>query len=121
MRRKIEGKPAEQINPDAHKIVKAMRIYLGMSQAEAAKKAGISEAVYQKYENCPGEIMKGRFFAVYRILEIMHLNPKKFLQGKYELNALGYQITSRGTGPINHILRNSLRTCCPVTLKSKEE
>ncbi len=33
---------------DEHKIVKAMRIYLGMTQPEVAKKAGISVGVYYK-------------------------------------------------------------------------
>jgi DNA-binding XRE family transcriptional regulator len=54
MRRIIEGKPAEPMNPDAHKILKAMRIYLGMSQTETAKKVGISLCVYSKYENVSG-------------------------------------------------------------------
>ncbi|MGB4093772.1 MAG: helix-turn-helix transcriptional regulator [Ruminococcus flavefaciens] len=39
---------------EGHKIIKAMRIYLGMSQREAAEKLGIYLSVYQKYENIPG-------------------------------------------------------------------
>jgi len=41
---------------EAHKIIKAMRIYLGMTQEEVAKKAGISHEVYFTYENEPGYI-----------------------------------------------------------------
>ena len=104
---------------DENKIIKAMRIYLGMTQAEAAKKVGITEDVYQKYENRPGEILNGHFDAVYRILVILHLNPKNFLQGKYELTDIGRQITSRGTCPITHAQREILRKCRPVRLKSK--
>ena len=105
---------------EAHKIVKAMRIYLGMTQAEAAIKVGVPLSVYARYENIPGKIMKGQFSIAYRILEVMHLNPKKFLQGKYELNDVGRKITSRGTGPVNHILRKALRDC-PVMLKRHKE
>ncbi len=50
----------------------------------------------------------------------MHLNPKKFIQGQYALNEVGRKITSRGTGPINHIMRKALRDC-PVTLKCSKE
>ena len=50
----------------------------------------------------------------------MHLNPKKFIQGQYALNEVGRKITSRGTGPINHIMRKALRDC-PVMLKSRKE
>ena len=105
---------------EAHKMVKAMRIYLGMTQAEAAKKFGLPLSVYAKYENIPGLIMKCNFLTVYRILAIMHLNPKKFLQGKYELTEIGQQITSRGTGHITHAQREILRKCRPVRLKSKD-
>ena len=38
---------------EANKIVKAMRIYLGLTQAEAAKKFGIPLSIYAKYENIP--------------------------------------------------------------------
>lgn len=105
---------------EAHKIVKAMRIYLGMTQAEAAKKVGISLDAYVNYENIPGRILRGHFSTVFRILEVMHLNPKKFIQGQYELNEAGRKITSWGTGPINHIMRKALRDC-PVMLKSRKE
>lgn len=102
---------------DEHKIVKAMRIYLGMTQPEVARKVGISVGVYWKYENAPGELLKGRFCAVYRILEVVRLNPRKFMQGQYELTEIGRKITSRGTGPISRDLREELRKCRPVILK----
>ncbi len=94
-----------------------MRIYLGMTQAEAAHQCGIPLSIYAKYENMPGEILKGHFDAVYRTLVVMHLHPKKFLQGKYELTEIGRKITSRGTGPINRDLREELRKCRPVIIK----
>jgi transcriptional regulator with XRE-family HTH domain len=106
---------------EAHKIVKAMRIYLGMTQEEAARKIGISFGVYAKYENVPGELLKGQFCDVYRILVTMKLDPRKFLEGEYVLSSLGYQVASHGIGQLNHVLMKSVRNCCPVTIKSKEE
>ena len=102
---------------EENKIIKAMRIYLGMSQAEAAHKCGIPLSIYAKYENISGAILNGHFEVVYRILVVMQLNPKKFLQGKYELTEIGRKITPRGTGPINRTLREELKKCRPVILK----
>ena len=102
---------------DAHKIIKAMRLYLGMTQKEAAKKCGISLCVYQKYENIPGELLKGRFSDVYRMLRMLNLEPENLLVGNYQLNDLGHKVTSRRTGPLNTILRKALQNCCPVVSK----
>ncbi len=49
---------------EGHKIIKAMRIYLGMSQREVAEKLGMYLSVYQKYENIPGYVMQANFFRV---------------------------------------------------------
>ena len=106
---------------EAHKMVKAMRIYLGMTQEEAARKIGISFGVYAKYENVPGELLKGQFCDVYRILVTMKLDPRKFLEGEYVLSSLGYQVASHGIGQLKHVLMKSVRNCCPVTIKGKEE
>ena len=45
MRRAIDFDAAASKNTEAHKVIKAMRIYLGLSQEEVAKKAGISNSV----------------------------------------------------------------------------
>ena len=104
---------------EANKIVKAMRIYLGLTQAEAAKKFGIPLSIYAKYENIPGLIMKGHFLSVYMLLEDLQLNPKKFFEGKYELTEIGKEITSRGTGPLTQKQRKALQNCRPVRFKGK--
>ena len=104
---------------EANKIVKAMRIYLGLTQAETAKMVGISEDVYQNYENRPGFIMKGHFLSVYMLVEILHLHPQKFFEGKYELTEIGKEITSRGTGPLTQKQRKALQNCRPVRFKGK--
>ena len=104
---------------EGHKIIKAMRIYLGMSQREVAEKLGMYLSVYQKYENIPGLIMKGHFLSVYMLLEDLQLNPKKFFEGKYELTEIGREITSRGTGPLTQKQRKALQNCRPVRFKGK--
>ena len=81
---------------EGHKIIKAMRIYLGMSQREVAEKLGMYLSVYQKYENIPGYVMQANFFRVCKILELMQLNPNKFFMERYELNKVGYEVASRG-------------------------
>ena len=82
---------------EGHKIIKAMRIYLGMSQREAAEKLGIYLSVYQKYENIPGFVMRANFTRVCKILEFMHLDPNKFFMERYELTEAGYEVTARET------------------------
>ena len=114
-----DGHVRQKRKTEGNRIIKAMRLYLGMSQAEAAKKIGMAFSVYARYENIVGHIHRGNFTDVCRILEVLHLNPQKFYQDKYELNELGELITSRGTGPLNHLLRKSLRNCCPVICKNK--
>jgi len=101
---------------EGHKIIKAMRIYLGMSQREAADKLGIYLSVYQKYENIPGYVMHASFSRVCRIMELLHLNPNKFFREQYELNEIGYEVASKGTtAPPKKEQIRRLRECCPVS------
>lgn len=119
MSRKKEDAVVSPNEAEAHMIVKAMRIYLGLTQPEVAKKVGISASTYSSYENAPGELLRAPFCVVYKILEVVHLNPKKFMQGKYVLDDLGRQITTLHTGRISHILLKMIRNNCPVTLKEE--
>ncbi len=101
---------------EGHKIIKAMRLYLGMSQREAAEKLGIYLSVYQKFENIPGYIMQADFSRVCKILEFLHLNPNKFFMGQYELNEAGYEVVARGTtGTPTNQQKMTLRECCPIS------
>ena len=101
---------------EGHRIIKAMRIYLGMSQREAAEKLGIYLSVYQKYENIPGYVMHASFSRVCRIMELLHINPNKFFMGQYELNEAGYEIVERGTtGALSNQQKRILQECCPVS------
>ena len=50
MSRKKEDAVISPNEAEAHMIVKAMRIYLGMTQPEVAKKVGISASTYSSYE-----------------------------------------------------------------------
>lgn len=118
---KVVKATGENNETEAHLIIKAMRIYLGMTQPEIAKKAGISYGLYYQYESSPGKLLKGRFQDVYRILEVLHLNPGKFLQGDYELSKIGRLVAIQKVGRINHIQLKKLRNTCPVTLKGGKD
>ena len=103
MRRAIDYDAAASKNTEAHKVIKAMRIYLGLSQEEVAKKAGISHLVYYRYEKEAGYILRGGFSEVCMILKILHLNPRKFYQGQYVLNETGYKAVATSNPVISGI------------------
>ena len=121
MRRAIDFDAAASKNTEAHKVIKAMRIYLGLSQEEVAKKAGISHLVYYRYEKEAGYILRGGFSEVCMILKILHLNPRKFYQGQYVLNETGYKAVAHGKGRVSYLLRKSVQKCCPVSCKKYDE
>ena len=107
MRRAIDYDAAASKNTESHKVIKAMRIYLGLSQEEVAKKAGY--------------ILRGGFSEVCMILKILHLNPRKFYQGQYVLNETGYKAVAHGKGRVSYLLRRSVQKCCPVSCKKSDE
>ena len=82
---------------EGHLIIKAMRLYLGMSQKEVAEKLGLYLSFYQKHEIIPGFIMRVDLKRVCKLLELLMLNPNKFFMERYELNEVGYEVVSRGT------------------------
>ena len=100
---------------EGHLIIKAMRLYLGLSQREVAEKLGLGLSFYQKHENIPGYIMRVDFERVCKLLELLKLNPNKFFMERYELNEVGYEVVSKGTtGTPNKEQKRMLRECCPV-------
>ncbi len=121
MRRAIDFDAAASKNTEAHKVIKAMRIYLGLSQEEVAKKAGISHLVYSRYEKEVGYILRGGFSEVCMILKILHLNPRKFYKGQYVLNETGYKAVAHRKGRVSYLLRRSVQKCCPVSCKKSDE
>ena len=107
---------------EAELIVRAMRLYLDLTQGMVAEKIGITATAYARYEKEPGHIEKDDNYAeVCRILKLLQLDPKKFFQGEYELNEAGYRAASRRRGGINKKLRRSLQQCCPVSCKTADE
>ena len=121
MRQVNECAAASQRGMEGHKIIKAMRLYLGLSQKVVAKRTGIATETYSSYEKKNGYIMKARFSDVCRILKVLHLNPRKFYQGKYDLSAMEYRAANQKSGRMNHVLRKSLQKCCPVSCKKADE
>ena len=120
-RKSLQQCAASQHGMEGHKIIKAMRLYLGFSQEVVAKRTGIAPETYSRYEKKPGYIMKARFSDVCRILKVLNLDPRKFYHGKYVLNAVGYTAANQKSGRMNHVLRKSLQKCCPVSCKKADE
>jgi len=107
---------------EAERIIRAMRLYLNLTQGMIAEMLGITPTAYARYEKEPGHIeIEENFAEVCRILAILHLDPKTFFQGKYVLNEAGYRAASRRRGGINKKLRRSLQQCCPVRCKKNDE
>ena len=114
-RKSLQQCAASQHGMEGHKIIKAMRLYLGFSQEVVAKRTGIATETYSSYEKKNGYIMKARFSDVCRILKVLNLDPRKFYHGKYVLNEVGYEVVSKGTsGTPNKQQKRMLRECCPV-------
>ncbi len=107
---------------EAERIIRAMRLYLDLTQGMVAEKIGITTTAYARYEKEPGHIKRNENYAeACRILKILHLNPKKFFQDEYELNEAGYRAASRRRGYLNKMLRKSIQQCCPVTCEKVDE
>lgn len=107
---------------EGNKVIKAMRLYLDLTQGMIAEMLGITPTAYARYEKEPGHIEKEENFAeVCRILKILRLDPQTFFQGEYVLNEAGYRAASRRRGGINKKLRRSLQQCCPVSCKTADE
>ncbi len=107
---------------EAELIIRAMRLYLNLTQGRIAEMLGITPTAYARYEKEAGYIERNEKYAeVCRILEILHLDPKTFFQGKYVLNEAGYRAASRRRGGINKKLRRSLQQCCPVACKKIDD
>ena len=54
---------------EGHRIIKAMRLYLGMSQREAAEKLGIYLSVYQKYGKKACDLYELQFHTITQLQE----------------------------------------------------
>ena len=103
---------------EAELIIRAMRLYLNLTQGMVAEMLGITATAYARYEKEPGYIERDENYTeVCRILKLLQLDPKKYFQGEYDLNEAGYRAASRRRGGINKKLRRSLQQCCPVTCK----
>ena len=70
---------------DAHEILRRMRGYLGMTQAEAAKAAEIGLSTYQKFQSGGRNLRTGGFEIVCRVLEVLDLDPTMFFHGDYRI------------------------------------
>ena len=80
------------IGNDANEILRRMRRYLGMTQAEVAAAAKIGLSTYQKCESGERSLRNAGFEIVCRILEVMDLDPTMFFHGDYRLADIPYPV-----------------------------
>lgn len=80
------------IGNDANEILRRMRSYLGMTQAEVAAAAKIGLSTYQKFESGERSLRNAGFEIVCRILEVMDLDPTMFFHGDYHLADIPYPV-----------------------------
>lgn len=101
----------------ADRIIKAMRFYLGLSQATVAERLGVATTAYVRYEQEWEYIFNANYSEACKLLEILQLDPQTFFKGEYELSELGYILTNRRHA-LNKKLRNELQKCCPVSVRT---
>lgn len=79
---------------DMHDILYEHRIGLGLTQKQAAEKAGLSLSSYQKFECGYRNIMTASFCVACRLIEALDMNVsdfyhKDYILGEVEITCIG--------------------------------
>ena len=86
-------------------VLRDMRVRLGLSQAEIAKKAGIPQQVYQRFESGQRNLMTSSFQTTCRLLEALDIDITKFYHGEY---VIGGEIYVDGGGKLRYVESDKL-------------
>ena len=86
---------AAQKRMKADRINKAMRFYLGLTQATVAERLGVTTTAYERSEQEWEYIFNANYSEDCKLLEILQHDPQTFFKGEYELSELGYILTNR--------------------------
>ena len=81
--RRSEARSTVQSNA----ILRDMRVHLGLSQKEVAHNVGIGLSTYQKFERGERSLLTANFGTACAILETLHLDPKKYYDGRCTLSS----------------------------------
>ena len=71
--------------------LKIRRQKLGLTQEEAAEKAGIRLSQYQRFESGDRELCAASFTVAYRVLKALDMDVERFAAGEYEIRELIYR------------------------------
>ena len=98
-------KPNSKISPDEIRetitLLQKQRLYLNLTQREAAQMIGIPLSTYQKFETGERNIWTASFTVTCKVLYALELNPDDFFRRRY-------------------IIRKPKKEC-PVVLKERTE
>lgn len=72
-------------------VLKKRRKKLGITQQQAADKAGIQLKQYQRFENGERELTDASFMTVFRVLKALEMDAEKYAAGEYEMKELIYR------------------------------
>ena len=64
-------------------MLREMRIRLGLSQAQIAERAGITQQMYQRFESGKRNLMTSSFSVTCKVLEALNMDITKFYHGEY--------------------------------------
>ncbi len=77
-----------------------MRVRLGLSQAQIAEKAEISQQMYQRFESGKRNLMTSSFAVTCKVLEALNMDITRFYHGEY---VIGGEIYFDRDGKLRYI------------------
>ena len=85
--RNSERRSEARYTVQSNTILRDMRVHLGFSQKEVAHCVGIGHSTYQKFERGERSLLTANFGTACAILETLHLDPKKYYDGRCTLSS----------------------------------
>ncbi len=88
------------VNLTPASMLHEMRVRLGLSQAQIAEKAGITQQMYQRFESGKRNLMTSSFEVTCKVLEALDMDITKFYHGEY---VIGGEIYFDQTGKLRYV------------------
>lgn len=78
------------VNLTTAAVLRDMRVRLGLSQAQIAEKAGITQQMYQRFESGKRDLRSCSFTVTCKVLEALDIDIAKFYHGEYVIGGEVY-------------------------------
>ena len=75
----MKNKPTQEQNRAVAELLRTQRRSKGLTQEQAAQRAGVSLGAYGKFECCKRSVLTARFRTVMNILRALDINAKWFI------------------------------------------